>query len=85
MIAPLVQKPEYEPAPISAPVNTSAVYQANTPVPAFVKGVHLIVIKPLASLVALTLLGGLPVAPGEIDLDALGAPAPALLLAMTST
>ena len=60
-------------------------YQAKTPVPALVNGVHLIVIKPFASLVALTLLGGFPVAPGEIDFDALGAPAPALLLAMTST
>jgi hypothetical protein len=43
------------------------------------------VIKPLASLVADTLLGGFPDAPGDIDLDALGAPAPALLLAITST
>ena len=67
------------------PVNTSALYQEKTPFPALVNGVHLIVIKPLASLVAVTLLGGLPAAPGEIDLAALGALAPALLLAMTST
>ena len=71
--------------PISDSVNTSALYQAKVPVPALVNGIHLTVIKPLASLVAVTALGGFPAAPGDIDLDALGAPAPALLLAMTST
>lgn len=60
-------------------------YQENTPVPALVIGVHFIVTRPLLSLVALTLLGAFPAPPGVIDLTELGAPAPALLLAMTST
>ena len=86
VIALSVQKPEYEePTDSSELVKASAEYQAKVAPASDAKGIHLTVKRPLLSREADTLLGGEPAVPGEIVLTALGAPTPALLLAITST